>query len=468
MEKLTNKTIDKNNIDLVLYHGSCSDGFGSAFVVWYYYKNLYGLERANLINFIPCYYLKENQTLSNDFLGKLSGKNILMCDFSYKYNQLVQVINIAKSFMVLDHHKTAQEDLKKIPDDIKIFDMNRSGCGITWGFFNPDKQIPKFLAHIQDRDIWTYKIPYTLAFISYFHDIEYNFDIWEKYLDEETVNKAITNGISYLEYQNKLIDKITKKVTYTIQKINNQFIIVLYSNCPELKSDIGNKVFDRYPIGDFSCVWDYDLYKNQTAFSLRSTNDRLDVSEIASKLGGGGHRNASGILFFGLVAHLPFERIDDFGLLQMLLYGIKEKVFIMGEEKSYILFKVKEIREEWLKDDYLNLIKRKCQDCNLIVFEKRSETINIDNNGNLIPLNEYNVFYNEKSLEQSIGLLQYMASGSKEHIITFTSPKKFNELFSIEKSDDKNNNMFQTEDDDSNDDQNDDSNDSYDSINKDN
>jgi hypothetical protein len=74
---MENKILDKNNIDVVLYHGSCNDGFGSAFVVWYYYKCLYGIERAKLINFIPCYFQKDHQ-LTSDLLEKISEKNVLM------------------------------------------------------------------------------------------------------------------------------------------------------------------------------------------------------------------------------------------------------------------------------------------------------------------------------------------------------------------------------------------------------
>ena len=35
-------------------------------------------------------------------------------------------------------------------------------------------------------------------------------------------------------------------------------------------------------------------YQNIRIFSLRSTEDGLDVSEIASKFGGGGHKHAAG------------------------------------------------------------------------------------------------------------------------------------------------------------------------------
>jgi len=431
---LTCKILNKNNIDIVLYHGSCSDGFGSAFVIWYYFKQTKGLEYANAIKYIPCYYQK-NIDLPEDFLKDMFGKNILMCDFSYKYNQLIQIINIAQSFMILDHHKTAENDLAKIPSDLKIFDMDRSGCGITWDFFYPDVSIPKFLSHIQDRDIWTHRVPKTSEFVTYFYEQDFDFELWETYLKEETVEKAIQIGEQWLEYQKILIEKIINKASCMIQEIDNKYAVVLYSNCPELKSDIGNKVFNKYPIGDFSCVWNFDIYKNQTACSLRSTNDRMDVSKIATRFGGGGHRNASGCSFSGATACLPFELVDDCDIIGLLLNGTTFDNALQSSKNtetklSYALFKVREIRSEWLEEKYLNLIKRKYNSSDLIVFEKESHMVDYDGEKNeVIPLKEYTLYYNEQSGKELEKQLQIMVCGIRDQAITFTSSKDFDKIF---------------------------------------
>lgn len=422
--------LDKNTIDLVLYHGSCSDGFGSAFIVWYYYKKNFGLEKANSISYIPCYFLKEGQQLSNDYLNKMSGKNILMCDFSYKYDELIKLINVSTSFMILDHHKSAEGDLKNIPNNNKIFNMTKSGVGITWEFMFDQESLPKFLEHIQDRDIWTYKIPKTLEFCTFFNEQKFNFELWEEYLNDDKVNIAIETGTNWLEYQNIIVTNIIKKTSYIIQEINNQYYIVIYCNSSEFKSDVGNKVFDKIPLGDFSCVWDYNLYYKQANFSLRSTNDRMDVSLIAQKFGGGGHHNAAGATFTELIGHLPFPIIEDIGLFDLLMHNKKKGMIkLQDNDMSYTLFKVKEINEKWFEDKYMNLIKRKCKDSILIVFEVPSNSVNIQND-NIIPLKDYLVIYNEKSITvDPIKVLPFMVLGSDNTIIEFTSEKEFDTLF---------------------------------------
>lgn len=420
-----NKILNKNDINVVIYHDPCSDGFGSAFIVWYYYKNNY-FDKLKEIMFVPTTFLKKDGVLDDDYLAQMKDKNILMCDFSFPYAQLINLITVSKSFMILDHHKTAEADLKNIPTDLKIFDMSRSGVGITWDYFYPETPIPKFLAYIQDRDIWTYKLPKTSEFITFFYEQEFNFEQWEKYLLEENVDLAIHTGTAWIEYQKILIDKIIKRTTYVIQEINNKYAIVLYCNSPELKSDIGNKVFNKYPIGDFSAIWDYNLYKNQTSYSLRSTNDRFDVSAIAKIFGGGGHRNASGLMVEGMTGYLPFKMIPDHGLLSVLCHSTKGKFLMHDEEITFTLLKVNEIISEWMEEKYLDLIKRKNNDSVFIVFETPSEMVNYNpTNSEIRPIKNYNLIFNEYAITNQEKKLQFMVYGNKDQVITFTSDKDF-------------------------------------------
>ncbi len=57
----------------------------------------------------------------------------------------------------------------------------------------------------------------------------------------------------------------------------------------------------------FSCVFNFDFINQNTFFSLRSTDDRTDVSKIAKKLGGGGHRNAAGCMVNEIKFDLGFD-----------------------------------------------------------------------------------------------------------------------------------------------------------------
>lgn len=424
------KILDREKIDIVMYHGSCSDGFGSAFVIWHFYKQMYDLDRANNIKYIPCYHQKNLKKFKPDFLKQFANKNVIMCDFSYGYDHLMQLISVANSFMILDHHPTARDNLKKIPSDLKIFDMKRSGAGITWDFFYPDDHLPRFLAYVQDRDIWAYELSETDEFVAYFYEEKFDFGTWETYLKDSVVDAAIETGRQWLVYKDILVNKVIKRASQVIQEINQKYYIVLYSNSPEFKSDIGNKLFVRMPFGDFSCVWDYNLDESKSHYSLRSTDDRSDVSLIAKNLGGGGHRNASGCEFDGIIGCLPYPIIPNNGIFNLLKSGVKDSINMFQTVQSYVLFKVDELNEKWTNCEYLDLIKRKYDDCVYIVFEKPSHTVDIDKEtGEIVQPREYIMIYNEKSTSDAEKMLQFMVCASKEHVMTFTSMKEFSELF---------------------------------------
>lgn len=154
---------------------------------------------------------------------------------------------------------------------------------------------------IQDRDLWTWKIPesriltaglFTLCESKSCYDFEELFLIFDGlFLDSnkyefclklgELVSQANLNKANYLaESHSKKIDKY--------QNYN-----VCIVNCPtDLTSDVGNILSSKESI-DFAVLWKYNHPKNEYYVSLRSSN-KVDVSSIAKSFGGGGHLNAAG------------------------------------------------------------------------------------------------------------------------------------------------------------------------------
>jgi uncharacterized protein len=62
--------------------------------------------------------------------NKVSRKKIIFCDWAPPPDVLEQVVSEIK---ILDHHKTAQQALQSKP--YAIFDMEKSGAGLTWEYF---------------------------------------------------------------------------------------------------------------------------------------------------------------------------------------------------------------------------------------------------------------------------------------------------------------------------------------------
>lgn len=276
-----------NNI--IIYHKNCNDGFGSALVAWIKFKN-------NAI-YYPAHHNSDPPDVTN--------MNVYICDFSYKKEVLEKMIQISKSLIVIDHHKTAEKELQAINNENKIFDMNHSGAVLTWKYFFPEKKIPLLLEYIEDRDLWNNKLKYSKECFFALCDLPKDFETWYQYLDDERIPELFTEG-SIIYNHNKLLIKQISKSSYLIEQvIDEKSYKIAYLNSIILKSDLGNYlVSEKYSESDFSVIYHYEGYDNKTIFSLRSTNEKTDVSNIAKLFNGGGHKCASGCSKDGLCNQL--------------------------------------------------------------------------------------------------------------------------------------------------------------------
>jgi len=297
------KVFNKNNIDNIYYHGRCPDGSCALNIILYHL----GCDAD-----IQCIPMTHPYTVDETFFDNARNKNNIMVDFSLKYNDLKRLIDVSNTFLILDHHKSAEEELRAIEDHYKIFDMNQSGAGLTWRYFFPNEPMPRVVTFIEDQDIWTFKHPDTKAFNTVFHGLDQTYQIWLKYVtDENVVNEAIAKGRAMLEYETNLVNYVCD--THSVVKNHNvdgKILIVAYVNSCILSSQIGNTLLKKYPYADFSAV--ISIKNGRTKYSLRSENSRYDVSSIAKSFPkGGGHRNAAGFDLNGLYDAMPYPIIDD-------------------------------------------------------------------------------------------------------------------------------------------------------------
>lgn len=273
---------------LCIYHGNCADGFGAAWVV----RKFCSLNNIE-VEFYPGVY----QNAPPD----VTGLNVIMVDFSYKRSVLDTMIESCKSLLILDHHKSAVSEVEFLPvafDDwdnhrdsernkaVALMDMERSGAGIAWDFFFPDVSRPALINHIEDRDLWRFKLPCTREIQANVFSYPYDFTVWDS-LAKAPISQLISDGCA-------IERKHHKDVRELIQVVTREFTIgghvVPVANLPyTLTSDAGHELAQGKPFA--GCYWDTP---DGRVFSLRSTDDGIDVSEIAKQYGGGGHRNSSG------------------------------------------------------------------------------------------------------------------------------------------------------------------------------
>lgn len=261
---------------LVIYHGNCADGFGAAWVFKRFGDREYDFHAGVYQNPPP----------------DVDGREVYLVDFSYKRAVVEQMREKATRIVLIDHHKTAIEDLAPLIESRAIeslTSLDHSGAILAWQWFNGNglhDTAPKLLHHIEDRDLWRFALPGTREIQANVFSHPYDFAVWDE-LMERPVDELIAEGRAIERKHFKDIDELTQVVTRRMV-IGGHNVPV--ANLPyTLTSDAGHKLAKGEPFA--GCYWDTP---DGRVFSLRSQDDGLDVSEIAKQYGGGGHAHASG------------------------------------------------------------------------------------------------------------------------------------------------------------------------------
>ena len=269
---------------LIIYHASCTDGFTAAWVC---------------LRFTD---FREATILGARFgqpAPDVAGKDVLIVDFSYPRTELLRMAETAKSLRVLDHHKTAEADLSGL--DFCVFDMERSGCGLAWDLVAAPiaaEPRPWLVNAVEDKDLWRFKLPDTKHILAYVGAQPLTMERWDAIFAEgpeaaATAGKAIQDYIDHYGVQLREQTRVERIAGFDVPTVNAP-----HMNMSEHLNELLNEHSDApFVAGYFRSsdgVWQ---------FSLRSTDSRVDVSEVAAGFGGGGHRNAAGFQ----VVRLPWD-----------------------------------------------------------------------------------------------------------------------------------------------------------------
>lgn len=261
----------------VIYHGECADGFSAAWAAWKKFGDNADFVGAHHGDPIP---------------DGLTDKEIYILDFSFPVEIMRKMVENNKKIIVIDHHKSAEESVKMAHE--YVYETDRSGAVLAWQYFFPELATPWLLRYISDRDIWKLELPDTFALGLMLDTFTKNFETWSKLAEELEDDNT---RFKYIE-QGKLIQKYERQVIKDIISSNKEAVVFegceTYAvNAPHFfASQIGSALYVEKP--PLAIVWSWS--KGGISVSLRS-NGSVDVSEIAKKYGGGGHKAAAAFRF---------------------------------------------------------------------------------------------------------------------------------------------------------------------------
>lgn len=259
----------------ILYHKNCADGTASALATYQYF--------GDKAKYIPVQYQEDPPLIEK-------GSTVYLVDFCYP-QAILDELTDGREVIVLDHHKTAQNDLLgygKLSD--MIFDMERSGAMITWQYFHPDKPIPKLFYYIQDRDLWQWQYEYTKPISAYLKTVGYDdFREWIPFLDDSRFETILEKGNAIAQYQDKCVEGNLSG--FYKGKLPDGTPMWM-TNCSHLISETCNAFLQSQEDVEVCCCW-FVIPRGDIVFSFRS-KEGFDCSAIAKRLGGGGHPQSSG------------------------------------------------------------------------------------------------------------------------------------------------------------------------------
>ncbi|MED5545717.1 MAG: DHHA1 domain-containing protein [Pseudomonadota bacterium] len=297
--------------DLVVYHDKCADGIVAAWACWKRWGDAPDYEAANY-GFRPP--------------ADVADKHVLIVDMSYKPDVLRSLIVAgAASIVVLDHHKTALEDLEEfalserwpgewtrhniaaafgqleeggLPPIAAVFDMERSGARMAWSFAHGsigDDTAPWLVELAETYDLWNFQ-PGTSDDAELLHlelqRMGLTIPAVEALHNELLRSRApLDRGEVIYGWRALLIEEIASRA-HRVRFGGHEDVLTV--ECPySLVSSVGHHLLKHNPDAPFvACSV---TGEDKITYSLRSDDSRADVSAVARSLGGGGHRNASGV-----------------------------------------------------------------------------------------------------------------------------------------------------------------------------
>jgi uncharacterized protein len=136
--------------------------------------------------------------------------------------------------------------------------------------------------------LWKFDLPYTANVSAYLRAYKQTFDRWDVAAGD--LVEVVKNGGIILLAHKKNVEQSCENAY--IEVIDGHSVPAV--NVPyHYASDCADWLLKANPAAPFAAAW-FKRGDGMLAFSLRSRDDRLDVSEIAKRFGGGGHRNAAG------------------------------------------------------------------------------------------------------------------------------------------------------------------------------
>jgi len=243
---------------------------------------------------------------------------VYIVDFSIQPEELTNLLKITPNVVWIDHHKTTIEKYKDFPLLNKTKGIRYSNdeeplaaCMLTYIYvmimqkrniqdFYPAfaEDAPYFTKLISDWDTWNLKDRNVEPFVvgCRLHDTRPKSNFWKQLYNFDFIAKVIKEGELCIRYRDNWAGSYMHSFGFETEFEGYKCFCANLGQC-------SSQYFKSIESGE------YDIYIsfvfNGEKYSVVLYSTKVDVSEVAKKYGGGGHKGASGFI----CDSLPFSKI---------------------------------------------------------------------------------------------------------------------------------------------------------------
>lgn len=227
------------------------------------------------------------------------GEDVIMIDITFPIATLTELGRIAR-LTVIDHHISFRKDFGKIKEEEHTFEYyyedGIAACEIGWKYLFPNEPIPHAITLIGRYDTWRQKegdweretLPFKYFMYGECNSAQ-NFPKWV--LDSRNdgnISDVISYGQAIMQYQRTMDEATSRAYSFEREAYGIRAICL---NQPYFSSETVASVYnpEKHDVM-VGFAWGGDNWR----VSLRSAKDEVDVSVIAKRKGGGGHKGAAG------------------------------------------------------------------------------------------------------------------------------------------------------------------------------
>jgi oligoribonuclease NrnB/cAMP/cGMP phosphodiesterase (DHH superfamily) len=227
---------------------------------------------------------------------RYDGQVVAFVDIAPPAEAFCELAEVAARIIVLDHHVSARDRFRADPDLASAvagsghhvhFDIDHSGAILAWTYFHPDEPTPELLLYVEDQDLWSWKLPRSEEVNAAITSYPREFGAWENLAARATQDLAAEG--THIVRANRIEVERSLQTAHPIALGGKRAEAV---NARHQRAPLGHELAKRATYGE---PWGvvYRVSGDRVDVSIYSIGD-LDVSEVAQRYGGGGHRNASG------------------------------------------------------------------------------------------------------------------------------------------------------------------------------